>query len=96
MNPGMLNELKKMQQQIQEAQEKIESTEYTGKASGVTAIVQGTRQLVEIKIEPEMMEEIELVQDAIVVAVNDALNQIEREQEETMGQFSGGMGGLGF
>lgn len=96
MNPGMLNKLKKMQQQIQEAQEKIEATEFVGKASGVTAIVQGTRQLIEIKIEPEMMEELELVQDAIVLAVNDALNQIEKEQEEQMGQFSGGMGGLGF
>lgn len=96
MNPGMLNKLKKMQQEIQAAQEKIEASEFVGKASGITAIVQGTRQLIEVKIDPEMIDELELVQDAIVLAVNDALSQIDQVQEETMGQFSGGMGGLGF
>ena len=96
MNPAMLNKLKKMQKEMQEAQERLESSEFTGKASGVTVIVQGTRQVIDVKIDPELLEEVEMLQDAILLAVNDALAKIEKTQEETMGQFSGGMGGFGF
>lgn len=96
MNPGMIKKLKKMQQEMEQAQERLSSKEYYGKASGVTVIMQGTRQLLDVEINPEMLEDIELVQDAVLLAVNDALSQIEKDQEETMGQFTGGMGGLGF
>ena len=58
--------------------------------------MQGTRQVIDVQINPDVLEEVELLQDAILLAVNDALKQIEKEQEETMGQFSGGMGGFGF
>ncbi|PKK97487.1 MAG: nucleoid-associated protein, YbaB/EbfC family [Tenericutes bacterium HGW-Tenericutes-3] len=96
MNPNMINKLKKMQKQMVEAQEQLERKEYFGKASGITVIMQGTRQVIDVQINPEMLEEVEMLQDAILLAVNDALKQIEKEQEETMGQFSGGLGGLGF
>lgn len=96
MNPNMLNKLKKMQKQMLEAQEKLESKEFYGKASGVTVIVQGTKQLLDVEINPDLLSEVELLQDAIVMATNDALKQIEKETEETMGQFTGGMGGFGF
>lgn len=96
MNPNMLNKLKKMQKQMLEAQEALERKEFFGKASGVTVIMQGTRQVIDVQINPEILEEVEMVQDAILLAVNDALKQIDKEQEETMGQFSGGLGGFGF
>ncbi len=96
MNPNMLNKLKKMQKQMMEAQEQLEGKEYFGKASGVTVIMQGTKQVIDVQINPEFLEELELLQDSILLAVNDAIRQIEKEQEETMGQFSGGMSGFGF
>ena len=96
MNPGMLNKLKKMQKEMMEAQEALEQKEYFGKASGVTIIMQGTRQVIDVTINPEMLEEVEMLQDAILLATNDALKQIEKESEETMKQFSGGLGGFGF
>lgn len=96
MNPNMLNKLKKIQKQMMEAQEALESKEFFGKASGVTVIMQGTRQVIDVQINPEILEEVDILQDAILLAVNDALKQIDKEQEETMGQFSGGMGGFGF
>ncbi len=92
----MINKLKKMQKQMLEAQEELERKEYYGKASGVTVIMQGTRQVIDVQINPELLEEADLLQDSILLAVNDALKQIEKEQEETMGQFSGGLGGFGF
>lgn len=96
MNPNMINKLKKMQKQMLEAQEQLERKEYYGKSSGVIVIMQGTRQVIDVQINPELVEEMELLQDSILLAVNDALKQIEKEQEETMGQFSGGLGGFGF
>lgn len=96
MNPNMLNKLKKIQKQMTEAQEALERKEFFGKASGVIVIMQGTRQVIDVQINAEILEEVEILQDAILLAVNDALKQIDKEQEETMGQFSGGMGGFGF
>ncbi|MFU8793069.1 MAG: YbaB/EbfC family nucleoid-associated protein [Acholeplasmataceae bacterium] len=96
MNPNMINKLKKIQKQMLEAQEALERKEFFGKASGVTVIMQGTRQVIDVEINPEILEDLEVVQDAVLLAVNDALKQIEKETEETMGQFSGGMGGFGF
>ncbi|MCF7931605.1 MAG: YbaB/EbfC family nucleoid-associated protein [Acholeplasmataceae bacterium] len=96
MNPNMLNKLKKMQKQMMEAQEGLERREFFGKASGVTIIMQGTRQIIDVQIDPDLTEELDILQDAVLLAVNDALKQIEKATEETMGQFSGGMGGFGF
>ncbi|MCR3906144.1 MAG: YbaB/EbfC family nucleoid-associated protein, partial [Tenericutes bacterium] len=76
--------------------EALERKEFFGKASGVTVVMQGTRQVIDVQINPEFLEELDLLQDSILLAVNDALKQIEKEQEETMGQFSGGLGGFGF
>ena len=96
MNPNMINKIKKIQKQMMEAQEVLERKEFFGKASGVTVIMQGTRQVIDVQINPELLEEVELLQDSVLLATNDALKQIEKEQEETMGQFTGGMGGFGF
>ncbi|HHT54945.1 MAG TPA: YbaB/EbfC family nucleoid-associated protein [Acholeplasma sp.] len=96
MNPSMIRKLKKMQEEMEKAQRELESKEYFGKSSGVVVIMQGTRQVLDVQIDPDLLEEVELLQDSILIAVNDALNQIETEQSETMGQFTGGMGGLGF
>jgi nucleoid-associated protein EbfC len=96
MNPNMLNKLKKIQKQMMEAQEALERKEFFGKSSGVTVIMQGTRQVLDVQINPEILEDIEVLQDSVLLAVNDALKQIEKETEETMGQFAGGMGGFGF
>jgi len=96
MNPNMLNKLKKIQKQMMEAQEALERKEYFGKSSGVLVVMQGTKQVIDVQINPEMLEELELLQDSILLAVNDAIKQIEKEQEATMGQFSGGMSGFGF
>ena len=96
MNPGMMKKLKKMQDDMVKAQEALESKEYFGKASGVTIIMQGTKQIIDVQINPEMLEEVEMLQDAILLAANDALKQIEDEHQETMGQFTAGMGGFGF
>lgn len=96
MNPGMIKKLKKMQDDMMREQARLESKEYFGKASGVQVIMQGTKQVLDVEINEELLEDVEMLQDVILLAVNDALKQIEDEHAEVMGQFTGGMGGFGF
>lgn len=96
MNPSMIKKLKRMQDEMAKAQQELERKEYFGKASGVEVIMLGTRQVIDVKIDSEMVEELDLLQDAILLAFNDALKQLEDEQEEVMSEFTGGMGGFGF
>ncbi|MDR2827904.1 MAG: YbaB/EbfC family nucleoid-associated protein [Acholeplasmatales bacterium] len=95
---AMLQKLRKIQREIQEAQEKIEESEYEGKATGVTALVQGNKTIIEVKISDELLEDKEILQDSIVAAINSALLKIENDTNQLNEKFSG-MGlpsGFGF
>ena len=93
---AMLKQAQKLQKDMLDAQEKINNKEFTGKSSIVTVKMSGSKELKEVKIELEKIEEddVELLQDMIVVAVNDAINQINKETEEKMGAYTKGMPGL--
>ena len=87
--------LRKMQKQMMEAQEKLEQSIFTGTAGGgvVAAKVKGTHEVVEVIIDPEAAkEDIEMVQDMIVLAINDANKKVEAESQKLLGGFGGGMG----
>jgi len=92
MNPGMMKKFRKMQEEMTDAQEKLEAKEYFGKASGITVIVQGSRQVIDVQIDDELLEEKELLQDAILIAINNALDEIDKDQKNTMQKFAGGLG----
>ena len=97
MNQQQMMRLKKMQKQMMEAQEKIESTVFTGTAGGgvVTVEVKGSHEVISVTIDPEAAaDDLEMVQDMIVLALNDANKKIEAESQKLLGGF-GGMG-LGF
>lgn len=93
---AMLKQAQKLQKNMLETQEKINSTEFIGKSSIVTVKMTGAKELVDVKIDLEKIEEddIELLQDMIMVAVNDAINQINKETEQKMGAYTKGMPGL--
>lgn len=99
MNQQAMMRLKKMQKQMMEAQEKLESTVFTGSAGGgmVTVEVKGSHEVVSVKIDPEALEskdDIEMIEDTIVAALNDAIKKIENETQKSLGAFGGGFGGL--
>ncbi len=101
MNQQAMMRLRKMQKQMEEAQAKLEATVYTGTAGGgmVKVEVRGDHEVLSVTIDPEAFEskdDIEMIQDTIVAALNDARKKLEKEQQETMGQFTGGFGGFGF
>ena len=98
MNQQQMMRLRKMQKQMMEAQEKIETSIYKGTAGGgvVTAEVKGNHEVVKVTIDPEALDDIEMVQDMIVIAVNEANKKIEEESQKLLGGFGniGGLGGL--
>ena len=93
---AMLKQAQKLQQEMLDTQEKINSTEFTGKSSIVVVKMTGAKELTDVKIDLEKIEEddIDLLQDMIMVAVNDAIKQINKETESKMGKYTQGMPGL--
>ncbi|NLP45460.1 MAG: YbaB/EbfC family nucleoid-associated protein [Epulopiscium sp.] len=103
--PGNMNNLmkqaQKMQKQMAQMQEELEqkTVEATVGGGAVTAIVSGKKELLEIKIDPEVVDEddVEMLQDLIVAAVNEALRQADEMVNGEMSKLTGGMnlpGGL--
>ena len=87
MNMNMMKQVQKMQQ---------ETKTYTAAAGGgvVSATVTGKRELKEVVIDPEAVdpEDVEMLQDMIVAAVNEALRAAESDSASTMQQLTGGLG----
>lgn len=99
MNQQAMMRLKKMQKQMMEPQEKLEATVFTGTAGGgmVTVEVKGNHEVVSVKIDPDALEskdDIEMIEDTIVAALNDATKKLEAESQKVLGGFGGGFGGL--
>ena len=94
MNQQQMMKLRKLQKQMEEAQAKLEETVFTGTSGGVVTVkVKGNHEVVEVIIDPEAAkDDIEMVQDMIVLAMNDASKKIEAESAKIMGGFGGGMG----
>ena len=100
MNQQAMMRLKKMQKQMMDAQKQLEETVFTGSAGGgmVTVQVKGTHEVLSVTIDPDALEskeDIEMIQDSIVAALNDANKKIDSESQKLLGGFGGGLGGFG-
>lgn len=91
----MMKQVKKMQAQMLKAQEELEGKTVEGTAGGgvVTATASGHKKITNIVIQPEAVdpEDIEMLQDLILTAVNDALNKADELANQDMGKYTGGM-----
>jgi DNA-binding YbaB/EbfC family protein len=96
---NMMRQAQKMQQDLLKMQEEMETRSYTAAAGGgtVTATVSGKRELTKLEIDPEAVdpEDVEMLQDMILAAVNEALRKAEAAASEGMSKLTGGMN-LGF
>ena len=95
MNQAQMMRLRKMQKEMMEAQERLEQTIFTGTAGGgvVKVEVRGNHEVVSVTIDPEAAkDDIEMVQDMIALAINDANKKIEAETQKSLGGFGAGMG----
>ena len=93
---AMLKQAQKMQKDMQKTQDEINNTEFTGKSELVLVKMMGDRIVKEVKISSDELEsdDIEVLEDMILIAVNDALKQIDKVTEEKMGAYTKGMPGL--
>lgn len=95
----LMRQAQKMQDQMLKAQEELDEKVYEASAGGgmVSCKVSGKRELTELNIKPEAVDpdDVEMLQDMIMAAVNEALREGEKVREETMGRMApAGMGGL--
>ena len=92
---NMMKQAQKMQQDFLKMQEELESKEFEFTAGGgaVKATMVGTRQLASITIDPEVLDpdDVEMLQDMIIAAVNAALAEAEKTSSETMAKLTGGL-----
>ena len=95
MNPMMMKKIQKMQKDMLKAQKDIEESVFTGSAAGgmVTIEVKGTKEINKVNINPSVVdpEDVEMLEDVILLALNDAFRQVDEKTESTMGQFTKGM-----
>ena len=98
--PGNMNNIMKqaqrMQRQMEETTKELEEKEYTAAAGGaVTVTVSGKKEVVSIKLSEEVVDpdDIEMLQDLIVAATNEAFRQMEAANSEAMSRLTGGLGG---
>ena len=96
INMNMIKQAQKMQQDMQKMQAELEEKEYTANAGGgvVTAVVSGKRELKGLTIDPEAVdpEDVEMLQDLIVAAVNEAIRAAEADAASNMQRLTGGLG----
>ena len=97
---NMMKQMQKMQKKMAEAQEELGEKRIEGTAGGgmVTVVVSGHKEIVEVNIKEEVVdpEDIEMLQDLVLAATNDALKKAEELTNQTMGQFTKGLNIPGF
>jgi len=91
----MIKQAQKMQDQITELQEDIEEREFTATAGGgaVEVVLTGKKTIKSLTLKPEVVdpEDIEMLQDLIISAVNEAVNNVETTTEDEMSKITGGV-----
>lgn len=101
--PGNMNNLmkqaQKMQKQMEEKTKELEEKQYEAAAGGgaVSVTVSGKKEVVSVKLSEEVVDpdDIEMLEDLIVAATNEALRKMEEDTNSVMGSITGGLGGLG-
>lgn len=92
---NMIKQAQKMQQDMLKAQQEIEDKEIEATAGGgaVTVKVSGKKELLSIKIDPDVIDadDIEILEDLIIAAVNEGMRKAEEISAEQMGKITGGM-----
>ncbi|MDW2796977.1 YbaB/EbfC family nucleoid-associated protein [Clostridium boliviensis] len=101
--PGNMNNLmkqaQKMQRQMEETTKSLEEKEYTAAAGGgaVSVTVSGKKEVTSVKLSQEVVDpdDIEMLEDLIMAATNEAFRQMEEDSSSAMSKLTGGLGGLG-
>ena len=94
---NLMKQAQKMQRQMEEQQKELEAKEFTATAGGgaVEVTVSGKREVTKVKLDEEAVDpdDVEMLEDLIVAALNEALEKVDAESSSAMSKLTGGMGG---
>lgn len=92
---NLLKQVQKAQKQMEEKQKELEVKEYEASAGGnaVKAVVTGKKQVTAITLDPSVVDpdDVEMLQDLIILAVNNAMKQADEDSAKLMSELTGGM-----
>jgi DNA-binding YbaB/EbfC family protein len=92
---GLIKQAQKLQQQMESMQKELETKEFSATAGGgaVKVVANGKKQIMEISIKPEVVDpdDVEMLEDLIMLACNEALKKAEEETADEMKKLTGGM-----
>lgn len=90
---AMMKQAQKLQKEMMEEKDKIDKMEFEGISSFVTVKVNGKKEMLSVKIEQDSLEkeDIEMLEDMILVATNEALKKVDDTTEEKMGKYTQGL-----
>ena len=95
---SLMKQAQQMQQKLIEAQQQLEELQVTGSASGglVSVTCNGKKEILAVSINPQVVDadDVEMLEDLIIAALNEAFKLVEEEQQRVMGPLSGAAGGL--
>lgn len=93
---AMMKQAQKLQKEMLNSKNEIDEKEFEGKSSFVTIIMKGTKEIKSVKIDAEKIEkdEIEMLEDMILIATNEAAKKVDKLTEEKLGKYTQGMPGL--
>ena len=94
---AMLRQAQQMQKEMLKSQEEINNTTFIGENGLVKITMKGTKRVEKVEIEKDenfSSDDLEMLEDMILVATNNALEQIEKKTEEKMGKYTKGIPGL--
>lgn len=94
---ALMKQAQKLQKDMLSAKEEIDNTLFTGENSLVKVTMKGTREVIKVEISSEDSldkDDIEILQDMILVAVNEASSKIDKMTEEKLGKYGNSMPGL--
>ena len=93
---NLMKQAQKMQRQMAEMQTELESKTYEVSSGGgaVKIVINGKKEIQEITISPDVVDpsDVEMLQDLVLTAVNEAIRQVEESAASSMGKLTGGMG----
>ena len=91
----MIKQAQKMQEQMMKMQEEMETKTYEAAAGGgaVKVVIDGKREIIEVILSPEVVDhdDIEMLQDLIIAAVNEGLRKVDEESSAQLGSITGGL-----
>ena len=95
---NLMKQAQRMQKQMEDQAKEMEAKEFVATAGGqaVEVTVSGKREILKVKLAEEVVDpdDIEMLEDLIVAATNEALRKVEEESEAAMGKLTGGLGGM--